>query len=453
MIWRSLLALFAVQLFSLVLTLWGSGGIAFGLNPESLQTLDGLVPLVSLFCVSWWMGRGRAGYMSWGVALVNIGFWVLMHGFVAARFQVEFWRDGLTQLGFAHLFWWALAMLAARSGAALSARFPTKRTAVGLVPVALLAVSGAQMMTARDRDAHFESDGTSWRVLEYNLKSVDFGIYDADSDDVNPNDNRNATWLAQAMPRVWSKITALGSDEPLCVVNGGFFGASAPLVGEHEAPIRSGGRSIYDVNALESDWPTQNATLVWKREKGVTRPQILQDVAFTELQQFEGALGGVRVLMQDGKREVLEPGMGGTTLKCCRTSVAWNTRTGKFWVLSMRDPDGEASSVSDNQWEKKTGQRVQVGGWDVGQVQDFWVRKGATDAVLFDGGESGQIAYRDKGERWRWVHSSYHLSRTAGFWKARPLRAVLPMLPPHLANGGVLNWFYVRPLLLGKVVK
>jgi len=90
------------------------------------------------------------------------------------------------------------------------------------------------------------------------------------------------------------------------------------------------------------------------------------------------------------------------------------------------------------------GRSVQVGGSNVAQVQQFWQQRGATDAVLFDGGESGQIAYRNDQGRWRWIHSSYHLSRTPLFLHGHPLRAVLPMLPPTLANGGVLNWFFIR---------
>lgn len=440
MIRQSLLALLGVQLLALALTLWGSFGIAVGLNPESLQTLDALAPLVSLLCVAWWMSRAYGERVGWSVAFANTGFWLLMHIFVATRFLPEFWREGLSQLSPSYLFWWSLAIMAALAGARLGARFPSKKLALFLLPLALLGACASQALTRRDHAVHFEPDGTSWRLLTFDLKSVDFGLYDADSDDSQPNDNRNTTWLVQALPRVWSK----SPNEPLCVVNGGFFGASAPLVGEHEAPLRINGRSLYDVDTLQSDWPLQNATLVWRNEGGVTQPQILRGASFSDLQNFSGALGGVRVLLENSHAELLKPGMGGTTLKCCRTSIAWNRRTNQFWVLSVRDPDGEASSVRDNQIEKRTKRRVQVGGWDVAQVQQFWRARGATDAVLFDGGESGQIAYRDEAARWRWVHSSYHISRTPFFWHDKPLRAVLPMLPPTLANGGVLNWFIIK---------
>ncbi|RYZ51032.1 MAG: DUF4249 family protein, partial [Sphingobacteriales bacterium] len=165
------------------LTLWGSAGIALGLNPESLQTLDGLVPLVAIVCVAWWMGRGASKSGAMVVALVNIGFWVLMHIFVATRFKPEFWRDAFTQLTVAHAVWCGLAVGAALIGAKCATRFPSKKLALALTPVAFLIISSAQALTPRDESAHFENDGTSWRLLKYDLKSVDFGIYDADSDD------------------------------------------------------------------------------------------------------------------------------------------------------------------------------------------------------------------------------------------------------------------------------
>ena len=442
MIRRVLLSLGVVLLLSLALTGWGSLGIALGLNPESLQTLDSLAPLLAIACAGFWLGLNsswRAGFVA---AFPVLGFYGLMQVFTATRFQLEFWRDGFLQLSFAHLFWWMLAVVIALTGACCGSKAKPRFAAFIPLPLALILVTGAQLATPFDTRASYEADGTSVRLLQFDLRTVDFGVTDADFEDSRPFDNRNTTWLSLAMPRVWSGVASGG--EPLCIVNGGFFGADGPLIAQHEAPLKTPAASLYDVSTLQEDWPRQNVTLAWKRSANETKPQILRDASFSDLARFDGALGGVRVLITNGNSEVLKPGMGGTTLKCCRTSVAWNARTEEFWVLGVRDPDGEASSVSGNQIEKKTGRKVQVGGWDVRQVQEFWQHKGATDAVLFDGGESGQIAYRTPEGAWRWIHSSYHLSRTPGFLRGRPLRAVLPMLPPTLANGGVLNWFYIR---------
>ncbi len=341
---RAILALLSVQVLSFALTLWASLNIALGANPESLQSLDALAPLFALLLVAFWFGRRgsyRAGVL---VALPNIAFWVLMHVFVSTRFEFEFWRDGFTQLSFAHLSWWMLAVLVTLAGAFAGAKMKSKAALFASLPLALLLVSGAQLLTPRDKEALYESDGTSVRVFSFDLQKVDFGLDDADCADAKPFDNRNTTWLSRAMPRVWSSIAASEKQEPLCVVNGGFFGATSPLLAQHEAPLRSQGRSLYDVQTLQNDWPKQNATLVWKRDNGRTEPQIIGGASFNELRSFEGALGGVRVLICNGQSQILNPGMGGTTLKCSRTSLAWNTN--QFWVLSVRDPDGEASACA-----------------------------------------------------------------------------------------------------------
>lgn len=441
---RVLVAFFGVQLGGLLLSGWASLQIALGAHPESLQVIDWLAPSLSLFLLSWLLGRGHSWRAGCVVVLPNIVFWFLVHTAITSRFLPEFWRDTVEQLRLEHLLWWSLAIAICLAGAALGARFSTSKAMVGLVPVTFLIVSFVQWLSPRASGVQIEPDGTSVRLLSFDLRQVTMGLYDADSDDSHPFDDRNATWLGQAMPTVWSKIAAGEKREPLCVINGGFFGATGPLIGLHEAPLSTHGVTHYKSSILDNDWPEQNATLAWRRVNGLTRLLILRHAAFDDLRKYDGALGGVRVLIEDGKLSNTKPGMGGATLKCSRTTIGWNRHTNQFWILSVRDPDGEASSTRDNQIEKKSRRGgVQKGGWDVTQVQTFWQTHGATDAVLFDGGESGQIAERDFRGRWQWTHSSYHLTRTPGFWNQRPLRFVLPMLPPTIANGGVLNWFYV----------
>ncbi len=169
---------------------------------------------------------------------------------------------------------------------------------------------------------------------------------------------------------------------------------------------------------------------------------VVEDARFAELPaQFDGALGGVRALIVNGEARALKPGMGGTTLKCSRTSVGW--QGARFYVLSVRDPDGEAASLRANQREKAGELNVQVGGWDARQVQQFWQSRGVGNAILFDGGESTQLAFRTGAGGVFNSHSSYHFTRTPLTIKGKPLRFVLPMLPNFEANGGVLNYFYV----------
>ena len=442
-----ILAFVVVQTTILALGAWASLGIILGFHPESLLFFDVFAPLSALFLAGIWLVKWREQdsfwRVSWQVFAPSLGFWLLLHFAITTRFLPEFWRDGFAQISVSHALWLFLGWLGALAGAFFAAKAPKFRLHI-VAPLGVLGFSWLAASQIRS-DATLENDGTTIRAQKFALRDVDFGVYDADFDDAKPFDDRNTTWLGQAMPAVWNRISRRENREPLCVINGGFFGAISPLIGVHEAPMKSEDGAFYDARKLETDWPAQNATLVWKREDGATKLEILADVRIADLQSFDGALGGVRVLISDGQLADTKPGMGGATLKCNRTSVGWNARTGEFWILSVRDPDGEASSLRDNLAEKRARKSgVQSGGWDVPQVQNFWREKGATDAVLFDGGESGQIAYRGANGRWNWVHSSYHFTRTPLKIAGRPLRITGFALPPQNANGGVLNWFYVK---------
>jgi hypothetical protein len=457
------------QLGAIFLSLWANLGVVFGLHPESSLILDWFTPCASLILAAWWSGRASKNWRFGGyVALFCVGFWVLVHFYLTARFSLAFASDGLTQLRQEHFAWWFTALILGALAGFWGARFSSARMGVGLGTGILLAIWMVQSFWSFDSFNDLEptdwsdggpslgnsrevgvaetffphSDGTTIHLLRFDLRRIRLGLYDADSDDSHAFDDRNATWLGQTLRRVNQKIAARDGKAPLCIVNGGFFGNIKPWIGTHEAPLLENGKARYNSRFLQNDWPQQAATLVWKSQNGVLKPRIEREIEFDALSQWDGALGGLRVLREAGKDATLAPGMGGSTLKCSRTSVAFDDDN--LWILSVRDPDGEASSVRANQWEKShpSAPKIQVGGWDVAQVQKFWREREMPNVVLFDGGESTQIGV-DYGDRFRVVHSSFHFSRTLGFLKQKPLRLVLPMLPPSQANGGVLNWFYV----------
>ena len=463
------MAFLLAQIDAMLFSLWANFGVALGLHPESALTLGWFAPCASLFLAAWWSGRANKNWRSGVfVGLFCVGFWVLVHFYLTTRFSPAFFADGLTQLRKEHFGWWIFALFLGAVGGFLGARFRARPFGWTLGALIFLGMWSAQLVWGFDsynslapwdfsdggpflgKQAEVgeaktffpQPDGTTIHFLRFDLKRIKLGIYDADSDDSRPFDDRNATWLGQPLGRVSQKIAARDGKTPLCVINGGFFGNAPWWIGTHEAPIIQNGRAHYDSRVLQTDWPQQAATLVWQRENGVETLQIKRKVAFEALSRFDGALGGVRVLRQSGRDADLKPGMGGTTLKCSRTSLGFDSQN--LWILSVRDPDGEASSVRANKWEKAHpgATKIQVGGWDVAQVQKFWREREIPNAVLFDGGESTQIG-TDYGSGLQTVHSSFHFSRTLGFWKQKPLRLVLPMLPPEQANGGVLNWFYV----------
>jgi hypothetical protein len=86
----------------------------------------------------------------------------------------------------------------------------------------------------------------------------------------------------------------------------------------------------------------------------------------------------------------------------------------------------------------------QTGGWDVGEVQKFWEQKGVPDALLFDGGESTQLAFRGPEDKYHYFSSGYQYSFTVGYLFDRPLRFNLPILPPSEGRRGVLNYLYIN---------
>ena len=427
---------------------WLSLGIClWSFAPETLMLGDNLAPFGALFVGGW--SLRRAG---WKVGVLAVAFWLGAWLILLGRFSVlGWWRDGVLGLSWAHFFSWAAAIFAAFAGGVVGARFRSKwafGAAASLVLAGLWGAQGLGSSAYRDVEngalvfSREQSDGTQIRLLAYDLSAINVGIYDADSDDVRPYDDRNASWLGQAMPLVWCKIERATGGKTGCAVNGGFFGAEFPLVARHEAPLVVGGAARYDSRVLEDDWPAQNCLLGWKREGNRLRFSVVEDAPFVSLaRRFDGVLGGVRALIVNAKARELRPGMGGTTLKCSRTSVAW--KNGNFYVLSVRDPDGEAASLRADKREKAGERGVQVGGWDAREVQQFWAERRMENAVLFDGGESTQLALPAPNSGVWMSHSSYHFTRTPFYINQKPVRFLLPMLPGFEANGGVLNYFYV----------
>ena len=452
-IYKNALPLLGACLLALVvavlLTGWLSLGIClFGFAPETLMIGDFWAPLCGLFLASWVLKRHV-----WRLSACAVLFWLAAWLLLMGRFSpLSWWHDGLVTIRFEHLFSWIFLIIVAQIGGVLGARFGRRAALIAATALTLCGLWSAQALASSAYRnvksdalmfAREERDGTQIRLFCYDLRAINAGIYDADFDDARPFDNRNASWLGQAMPLVWQKIERSDGGKTLCAVNGGFFGAQLPFIAFHEAPIVKNGVSRYDSRVLENDWAAQNCLLGWKRANGKLSFSIVEAARFADLSgQFDGALGGVRALITDGKARELKPGMGGTTLKCSRTSIGW--QGDRLYILSVRDPDGEAASLRANKREKAGERNVQVGGWNVQQVQQFWKKQGIENAVLFDGGESTQLAFRTSHGDWFNSHSSYHFTRTPFYFNRKPLRFMLPMLPNFEANGGVLNYFYVE---------
>ncbi|KPJ64912.1 hypothetical protein AMK68_00055, partial [candidate division KD3-62 bacterium DG_56] len=175
------------------------------------------------------------------------------------------------------------------------------------------------------------------------------------------------------------------------------------------------------------------------KQQGPPRFHLEEAVPWEQLDRFQTAVGHVRPLRGAGKSPPLRPGPGVTRLKCSRTSLGWTADSRRFFVLIVRDPDGEIPGIR----QMKAGRR-QTGGWDLLQLQQFWERMGVPDAILLDGGDSSKLAYRRKADEYVSVTSGYLLSRTLGYSHDRPLRFFVPTLPAAQSQAGVMNYLYVE---------
>ena len=168
---------------------------------------------------------------------------------------------------------------------------------------------------------------------------------------------------------------------------------------------------------------------------------MLPSIPWNSLGDYQTVLGGVRPLRIDGNSIPLKPGAGSTTLRCSRTSVGWSADASKFYVLIAYDTNSEAAS----QFRRKM-HWAQLGGWDVAEVQRFWEQMGVPFALLFDGGESTQLAFRQPEGGYHYLFSGYQYSYTVGYLFQKPLLFTLPILPPSEAHRGVLNYLYVEAI-------
>jgi hypothetical protein len=378
--------------------------------------------------------------------------------YVLTRFLDTWYFDVWRELSAAHLLSWLIAILCGVAGGWIGMRLTQKRwnNVIWLIPFLLVPIGMAAVQWTSDEYSQRgekalsdsatlrwwqEEDGTTVRLVTFDLSGAQphFDVYDTDFDDAQPLDDRNTTWLGLRLQRVVQNINARESSqnrEVLCVVNGSFFGAHPGYVAFHEAPIVSNSKPFYNSRVLKTNWPQQSWTFGVRRMNNKPQFILQDDVPWSQLSQFECALAGVRPLIVKNHSLELKPGMGGTTMKCSRTSVAWSE--GKFYILSVHDPDAEMSSLA-----QKQNKLPQVGGWDVPQVQKFWRELQVQNAVLFDGRESTQIATRDASGKMHFTQTGYQLKKTVGFFNNKPLRVCVPMLPASQNYGGVLNYFYV----------
>jgi hypothetical protein len=435
--------------------------VCFGAEPQVNAVADRVCPLFGILVGSYFATRRHSWEMGAGIGFLFVllwaGFWLNVMG----RLSPDLWfKEGMPHLLLAHIGWWGAAILTGIVGNWISgkprvflmvfvATFVCLAFLIKLVSARIersvksgnLAVPGYNVQ----REAT-TIDGTIVYSVSFDFKKQPFfnpRIYDCDSDDALPYDDSNTSYMGQDIHALVQKLNQRSKSQrerTLCLVNGGFFGASGLSVAHHEEPIVQDGHVAYNVDLLR---PKDQGCFfavnsLASIQAGQPRFLMLPSIPWGRLQTFQTVLGGVRPLRVDGKSLLLKPGAGTTGLRCSRTSIGWSADGDTLYILVVYDPDGELAS----QIQRKM-HWPQTGGWDVRQVQQYWENKQIPFAVLFDGGESTQLAYLKAEDAYGYVNAGYQYSFTVGYLFQRPLVVNLPILPPSEAHRGVLNYFYV----------
>ncbi len=457
---RLLLGLLLALAASIGFSLLTSLTVCLGANPAIFQFADGFAPLLGIFTGAWIASRGGSWKAGALIGLVFVVAWLEFWMYAMGRWNPLLWmEEGLPRLTLAHLAWWGAALATGILGGLLR-KIPAVVFAgilallfAGVLIFANVSLPATDFPSDRDQkgaptDEQFgpEADGTTGYLHTFdfhNLSKLNVGIYDCDSDEAAPYDNSNTTYMGQDLAALLDKLNdqqAIARRQILCLINGGFFGASGWSVAHHEEPLVENGRALYNVDTLrpkDQAWffaiNSPNAVLA-----GRPRFSMPPSIPWDQLTNYQTVLGGVRPLISEGHPLELRPGAGVTTLKCSRTSIGWTADGGALFVLTVFDPDGELASAV----QRKMG-ATQTGGWDATQVQKFWEDRHVPFALLFDGGESTQLAFRRPDGQYTIVPSGYQYSFTTGYLFRRPLRFTLPILPPSQAHRGVLNYFYI----------
>ena len=414
-----------------------------------------MAPLLGLFVGAGLAARDGSWKTGLSVGLVYVALWLLLWLYLMARWNpIEWLRLGLPRLTFSHLFWWALSVAAAGLGARLRLRrgwflaVLTGAFAIWITCAAVYDYRCAHLIQVPvrgfsvERDAK-EKDGTVVFSMTMDAASPS-GLwvcpYDCDQDHDQPREGEdaNTTFLGQDLSTLVSKLNERSPDSPVvCLINGGFFGESGWSVAHHVEPMVFGGQPFYPVDLLRPK--DQGCFFIITSNNGRQSFSMASSITPEVMKRSEFVFGGVRPLRVDGRSLSLEPGAGGTGLKCSRTSIGWSADGSKFYVLVVHDPDGESASQIQRRMH-----RPQTGGWDVHEVQRYWEQKGVPFAILFDGGESTQLAVLQPPGGYHILDSGYQYSFTIGYLFQRPLVATFPILPASEAHRGVLDYLGIR---------
>lgn len=445
-----LFSVLAALAFSLVASLVN----CLGLDAETRHAADTMATILGLYVGTALGARNGSWRTGLVVGLIYVGLWMLLWLYLMARWNpVDWLRLALPRLTLTHILWWGMAILVTIAGAVLGSKrrwfLAGLAATVGVWILCAAAYQYRCMHLIQVPLVGFEiqrevrpGDGTIIYRLTMDAKApsrLHVMPYDCDQDYDQPHrgGDSNTTFLGQDLARLVAKLDARLPDSPVvCIINGGFFGESGWSIAHHEEPMAFEGKSYYPVDLLRPK--DQGCFFLIANDRGRQHFEMASSITPEDVRRAQYVMGGVRPLRIDGKSLPLAPGAGGTGLRCSRTSVGWSADGTKFFMLVVHDPDGEMASQLQRRWH-----RPQTGGWDVREVQQYWEQNGVPYAVLFDGGESTQLALLQPGG-YHILDSGYQYSFTIGYLFHRPLVVTLPILPASEAHRGVLNYLTIQ---------
>lgn len=275
-----------------------------------------------------------------------------------------------------------------------------------------------------------------------------FEIYDQDEDDATPFDDQANVW-PNGVGQVTRHLNETGRGPVIAAWHGLFFSverSGASAVGRHVAPVVLRGRAHYNVG--NHRW-----TFGVRYVHGRPAFKVLHMPSYGTLaSEFDSAAGGAQCLVRDGAPlGIAPPPAPGTPpekggapstpaeaghiylvdhMKTSRASLGWTRDSRRLYLLFVTEPDTELeSSLAVRHGTPDPG------GWDIVDLQRFWLSKGVWSAINSDGGDVSQLAFLRPDGRYTLITPR---------WAAAHARLTFGPDFAGAPAGGTAMTFYVR---------
>lgn len=297
-------------------------------------------------------------------------------------------------------------------------------------------------------------DGTTRDLLEFDFASnphLRLELYDQDEDDAKPGDDRVDYW-PQGVGQATRHLNQGGRGPVLAAWNGLFFNSTVPsggprAFGSHVAPIVLNGWVRYHVADIRWAFGVQ-----YDRQGRPTFKALHEPNTATLAREFTYAAEGAQCLLKDGRPLRLQPyprmdepaprqpvpstpDEAGFVpfvdhILTSRTTMGWSRDSTKFYLLIVKTPVPEGSSVDSFRNRTTLG-----GGWTVADEQRFWQALGVWGAVNIDGGDVTMLTAR---------RADGNYDMVPPLWADRRMRATFSPRFENAPQGGTMMYFYVR---------